>query len=489
METIATPGSLEALRFDNRYAQLGERFSEERAPEGLPDPVLAAFAPDVAALIGLDPAQAERAEFLALASGNALLHGMQPVSTVYAGHQFGVFVPQLGDGRAILLGEVVAPDGSGYEIALKGSGRTAFSRFGDGRAVVRSTIREYLCSEAMHALGIPTTRALAMTASTEPVVREGVESAALLIRVAPSFVRFGTFEYFAHRNETDALRTLADYTIDRYFPAAAEAPDRYAQFFAQVVARTIDLAAAWQAAGFMHGVMNTDNCSILGLTLDYGPYGFMEAFDSAHICNHSDEGGRYSFAMQPAVWRWNCLAFARTLVPLTPPEGLQAVIATFAERYGEAYVARMREKLGLAGTSEHDPQLVGELLDVLDAAGADYPGVFRALGEGDEETLGRLFAPAQTAWDAWHARYRERIAADPRSPGRRRAAMHAVNPLYVLRNHLAQRAIEDAQAGDFAELGRLHEILTHPFDERPGHDVYAQPRPDDVPPVGVSCSS
>jgi uncharacterized protein YdiU (UPF0061 family) len=360
---------------------------------------------------------------------------------------------------------------------------------GDGRAVLRSTIREYLCSEAMHALGIPTTRALSIAASAEPVLRESVESAALLVRVAPSFVRFGTFEYFAHRGDVDSLRTLADYTIERYYPEAAAAGDRYAAFFAAVVARTIALAAAWQAAGFMHGVMNTDNCSILGLTLDYGPYGFMEAFESGHICNHSDESGRYAFAMQPAVWRWNCSALALALEPLTARDALQAEIATFAERYGAAYVARMRAKLGLSGESAGDPHLVGELLDVLDDAAADYPRVFRALGEGDEAGLAAQFAPAGDGWAVWYARYRERIATDPRTPAARRAAMHAVNPVYVLRNHLAQRAIERAQAGDYTEVNRLHDVLANPYEDRPGLEAYAQPRPAEVPPVGVSCSS
>jgi uncharacterized protein YdiU (UPF0061 family) len=488
MDTIAAPGTLEALRFDNRYAKLGEAFSEERLPEGLPDPVLVAFAPDVAESIGLDPQEAQRPQFLAVASGNGILRGMQPIATVYAGHQFGIYVPQLGDGRAILLGEVTTPHG-GYEIALKGSGRTAFSRMGDGRAVLRSTIREFLCSEAMHALGIPSTRALSIAASAEPVIRERVESAALLIRVAPSFVRFGTFEYFAHRGDHASLRTLADYVIERYYPEAAQSQDPYAALFAAVVARTIDLAAAWQAAGFMHGVMNTDNCSILGLTLDYGPYGFMEAFDSAHICNHSDETGRYAFAMQPAVWRWNCSALGLALEPLTSRDALQAEIATFADRYGAAYTSRMRAKLGLDGEADGDPHLVGELLDVLDDAQADYPSVFRALGDGDDATLATLFAGCGDAWAVWYARYRERIAGDTRPPAVRRSAMHAVNPRYVLRNHLAQAAIERAQAGDYTEVHRLHDLLAQPFDDRPGFEAYAQPRPGDVPPVGVSCSS
>jgi uncharacterized protein YdiU (UPF0061 family) len=354
---------------------------------------------------------------------------------------------------------------------------------------LRSTIREYLCSEAMHALGIPTTRALSIAASSEPVIRESVESAALLIRVAPSFVRFGTFEYFAHRGDTVSLRTLADYVIARYYPDAAHHADPYAALFAAVVARTIDLAAAWQAAGFMHGVMNTDNCSILGLTLDYGPYGFMEDFDSAHICNHSDETGRYAFAMQPAVWRWNCSALGLALEPLTTRDALQAEITSFADRYGAAYTARMRAKLGLDGAAAGDPQLVGELLDVLDDARADYTSVFRALGDGDDAALAALFAASGDAWTVWYGRYRERIAADPRSADARRTAMHAVNPRYVLRNHLAQAAIERAQAGDYTEVNRLHDLLREPYDERPGFEAYAQPRPGDVPPVGVSCSS
>jgi uncharacterized protein YdiU (UPF0061 family) len=302
-------------------------------------------------------------------------------------------------------------------------------------------------------------------------------------------VRFGTFEYFAHRGDHASLRTLADYVIERYYPEAAQSQDPYAALFAAVVARTIDLAAAWQAAGFMHGVMNTDNCSILGLTLDYGPYGFMEAFDSAHICNHSDETGRYAFAMQPAVWRWNCSALGLALEPLTSRDALQAEIATFADRYGAAYTSRMRAKLGLDGEADGDPHLVGELLDVLDDAQADYPSVFRALGDGDDATLATLFAGCGDAWAVWYARYRERIAGDTRPPAVRRSAMHAVNPRYVLRNHLAQAAIERAQAGDYTEVHRLHDLLAQPFDDRPGFEAYAQPRPGDVPPVDVSCSS
>jgi uncharacterized protein YdiU (UPF0061 family) len=495
METIVGGScALEDLRFDNSFARLPGDFFERREPTGIPDPHLIAFNPDAAALIDLRPGEERRPEFTALGSGNALLQGMQPVAAIYAGHQFGTFVAQLGDGRAILLGEVKNAAGASWELQLKGGGMTAFSRFADGRAVLRSTIREYLCSEAMHGLGIPTTRALAMTGSAEAVYRETVETAAVLVRMAPTFVRFGSFELFASRGQTTELAILADYTIDRYFPAAARSRERYADFFGEVVTRTAQLMAAWQAVGFAHGVMNTDNFSIVGLTLDYGPFGFLDAYDPGFICNHTDAGGRYAFDQQPSIGLWNCYALARALTPLVPKADLEARLATYEPAYRAAYLERMLAKVGLAKSADGDPELVDELLKMLAAAGADYTRFFRALCDIDvtsspaDDDAAASFAD-RDRWYAWQLRYRERLARDERTEVERRAAKRTVNPRLVLRNHLAQIAIERARAGDFSEIARLHDALRSPFNDPAVDDGYAEAPPDWARTISVSCSS
>jgi len=430
METIAAQGlALEDLRFDNSFARLGTDYFERRTPTGLPDARLAAFNPAAAELIGLSADQAQRAAFVALASGNAVLPGMDPLAALYAGHQFGTFVPQLGDGRAILLGEVRNARGEPWELQLKGGGKTAFSRFGDGRAVLRSTIREYLCSEAMAGLGISTTRALAMTVSDEPVYRETIETAAVLVRMAPTFVRFGSFEVFASRGQTAQLTTLADYIIERFVPAAGTGADRYARFFAGVVTRTAELMAAWQAVGFAHGVMNTDNFSIIGLTLDYGPFGFLDAYEPGFICNHTDVGGRYAFDAQPNVGRWNCYALARALTALVDTADLEAVLATYAPTYEAAFGRRMRAKLGLGRELDGDRALVRDLLALLARDRVDYTRFFRALCELDYESTAdddrcAAFFADRDGWYAWRERYRARLAREATTPAERRDAKH-----------------------------------------------------------------
>ena len=495
MDTIAERGiALESLRFDNSFARLPNAFYERRLPTGLADAGLIAFNPDAAALIDLRPGEECRELFVAVASGNAVLPGMDPLAAIYAGHQFGSFVSQLGDGRAILLGEVRNERGESWELQLKGAGMTAFSRFADGRAVLRSTIREYLCSEAMQALGIPTTRALAMTGSADPVYRETVETAAVLVRMAPTFVRFGSFELFASRRQTAELRQLADYVIDHAFPVVAGQRDRYAQFFGAVVTLTAELMAAWQAVGFAHGVMNTDNFSITGLTLDYGPFGFLEAYDPGFICNHTDAGGRYAFDQQPTIGLWNCYALANALTPLIEKPELEALLATYEPTYRAAYLARMRAKLGLATADAGDVQLLADVLGLLEAARADYTHFFRALcgidivSTSDDDTAAGMFAD-RDGWYAWQERYRVRLAAETTSLATRRAAKRAVNPKYVLRNYLAQMAIERAQAGDFSALDRLHRVLRRPFDEQPEHNELAAAAPDWARHIEVSCSS
>ena len=358
---------------------------------------------------------------------------MEPLAAIYAGHQFGTFVPQLGDGRAILLGEVVNAAGEAWELQLKGSGLTAFSRFADGRAVLRSTIREYLCSEAIHALGIPTTRALAMTGGADPVYRETIETAAVLVRMAPTFVRFGSFELFASRGQTEHVKLLADYVIDRFFLDAGNGGDRYAHFLADVVARTARLMAAWQAVGFAHGVMNTDNFSIIGLTLDYGPFGFLDAYEPGFICNHSDAGGRYAFDAQPTIGLWNCRALAHALTSLVAADERDALLASYAGIYRDAYVERMRAKLGLLSAAAGDVSLVVDLLELLSGARADYTQFFRALCALDIESTAADDRAAEMfserdGWYGWQARYRARLAAESTTPAARRSHKQAVNP-------------------------------------------------------------
>jgi uncharacterized protein YdiU (UPF0061 family) len=498
MEVAATApgGALEDLRVGEGYAALGERFVERRSPTPLPEPYLVAFNPDAAALLDLAEDQARRPEFLRLISGGARFRSVEPFAAVYAGHQFGYYVPRLGDGRAIALGEVETPAGDRYEWQLKGAGRTAFSRFADGRAVLRSTIREYLCSEAMHHLGIPTTRALAVAGSDEAVIRERPETAAVLSRIAPSHVRFGTFEYFHHAGEHETLRSLADATIERFFEEAARERGsvRYASFLREVVARTARLIAQWQAAGFEHGVLNTDNMSILGLTIDYGPFGFMEAYDPGWVCNHSDDGGRYAFERQPAIGLWNCRALALALSSLLPAEEAREPLDAFAPAYAARRLELLRAKFGLHDERPGDAALLDDGLALLAEARADYPGFFRAL-----PALGSTPGPHEAAldgllrgacgWVRWRERYRARLAAQPLDGAARRAGMNRVNPKYVLRAHLAQNAIAAAQQRDFGELARLHAVLRRPFDEQPENERYALPPPEGTPPPVIGCSS
>jgi hypothetical protein len=484
---IAPPRSLalEDLRFANSFAALGDAFCERRLPAGIPGARLAGFSADAAALLDLRPGEEMRLLFTQLVNGNAVLDGMEPVAAVYGGHQFGVWAGQLGDGRAILLGEVAQPNP--IELQIKGSGMTAFSRFADGRAVVRSTVREFLASEAMHALGVPTTRALAMAAGDEPVRREQIERAATVIRLAPSFVRFGSFEIFHYRDRKSELKTLADYVIDRFYPDSGTGDDRYARFFAAVVERTAALMAHWQAVGFAHGVMNTDNFSILGLTLDYGPYGFVETYDPGFICNHTDESGRYAFDRQPTIGLWNCYALAEALSSLIARKDLDDALARYQDAYRATFLSLMRAKLGLTEARDDDADFVLELFRLLHGRRADWTNFWRALSHADAGALSLLGEDERSR--AWFDRYTERRAADERPDEERRAAMRAVNPKYVLRNWVAQQAIEACEAGDDSVIAAALGVLHAPYDEHPEHDAWAQPAPDRYRDLEVSCSS
>ncbi|MBE0615654.1 MAG: YdiU family protein [Burkholderiales bacterium] len=486
--------SLEELRFENRYGKLPQAFYTRLSPTPLPEPYLVAFNPAAADLIGLARDEAARPEFTEIFCGNRLLPGFDPLAANYAGHQFGMFVPQLGDGRAILLGEAAGAQGR-WDLQLKGAGLTPYSRMGDGRAVLRSTIREYLASEAMHALGIPTTRALAIVGSDQPVIRETVESAAVLTRMAKSHVRFGSFELFSSRRQHEHVRTLADHVIDQHYPQLREAEQPYLELLREVIVRTARLVAQWQAVGFCHGVMNTDNMSILGLTIDYGPYGFMEGFDWGHICNHSDDGGRYAYNMQPRVAHWNLYCLAEALLPLIEMEDAEDALRAYEGEYERRYTALMRAKFGLASEQDEDAALVQDTLKLLHQARADYTIFFRRLGafdaapEADNAPLRDLFQN-RDAFAAWTARYRLRLAAEAGRDAERKLRMDGVNPKYVLRNHLAEAAIRKAaDQRDYSEIERLMRLLAHPYDEQPAMQSYAEAAPQGTAPLSVSCSS
>jgi len=490
VDLVAAPArGLAELPVVPGLSKLGERFVEFRDPTPLPEPHLIAFNADVAALLELDPAVALQPDFVKLAAGNARFSGVASYAALYAGHQFGTFVAQLGDGRAITLGEVVTSDGARHEWQVKGAGMTAFSRFGDGRAVLRSTIREYLAGEALHHLGIPTTRALAIAGSAEPVFRERPETAAVLSRIAPSHLRFGSFEVFHYRGDAEAVAKLADYAIGRFFPElhALEGSEKYAGLLREVSERTARLIAQWQSVGFAHGVLNTDNMSILGLTLDYGPYGFLDAYEPGFICNHTDETGRYAFDRQPGIGLWNCKALAVALSTLISKEQADAALAAYEPAYRERAVALLHAKLGLREEREGDVELAVDFLELLAAERADHTRAFRALSDGEENLT--EYCKDEARLQAWSQRYRARLDAEGSNAVERGAAMKRVNPKFILRNYLAQQAISAAEAGDFAEIARLHTVLRAPFDEQPENEAYAAAPPDWASEISISCSS
>jgi uncharacterized protein YdiU (UPF0061 family) len=492
---------LEALAFDNRYGRLPGAYYSRLAPTPFEAPAhLVHFNADAAALIDLDPAEAGRPALVAYLSGRRRLPGSDSLAMVYAGHQFGHYVPRLGDGRALLLGQVRNRQGELWDLHLKGGGQTPYSRDGDGRAVLRSTVREYLCSEAMHGLGIPTTRALCLVGSPEEVYRERIESGATLLRLSPSHVRFGSFEYFYYREELHRLEPLADYVIAEHYPELLGHPDRYTELFRQVMQRTAELMARWQAVGFAHGVMNTDNMSILGLTLDYGPYGFMDAYDPGFVCNHSDRWGRYAFERQPEIGLWNLSCLGQALLPVmaADPEvaadKARAILDEYRPRYDAAYLALMRQKLGLREAREGDTGLIEDLMTLMAANRVDYTILFRSLAELDTAPSPGRTGPRdqflnREAFDAWASDYRARLAAEGSVDGERRTAMNRVNPRYVLRNYLAQIAIDQAERGEYGEIDRLMRLLQRPFEDQPRMEAYAGYPPDWASGIAVSCSS
>lgn len=497
MTVPASPHTGE-LSLENLFASLPPAHYTNLMPTPLPAPYLVCASASAAALIGLDVADINHPALLETFSGNHIPAGSIPVSAVYSGHQFGVWAGQLGDGRAITLGDVAAPGiapAARLELQLKGAGLTPYSRMGDGRAVLRSSIREFLCSEAMAALGIPTTRALCVTGSDQIVMREQRETAAVATRMAPSFVRFGSFEHWFYNEKHDELKTLADYVIDQFYPQFKTAGNPYQALLTEVSLRTAHMIAHWQAVGFMHGVMNTDNMSILGLTLDYGPFGFMEAFNATHICNHTDQQGRYSYARQPQIGEWNCYALGQALLPLIGDvDETQAALRIYKPAYAEKFTELMRAKLGLQTQQADDGKLFDALFAVLQGSHADFTLFFRHLGAvqidkaASWEPVRDLFID-RPALDAWALQYGARLRLEHSDDAERKLAMHAVNPKYVLRNYLAQIAIEKAQNKDFSEVARLLQVLEKPFDEQVENEKYAALPPDWASDLEVSCSS
>ena len=491
---------LEFPVFDNSFAALPEAFYTRLQPQPLPAPYVVGISSEVAELLGLPPALLESPEFAEIFAGNRPLPGAEPLAAVYSGHQFGVWAGQLGDGRAHLLGGL-RNDLGHWEIQLKGAGKTPYSRGADGRAVLRSSIREFLCSEAMAGLGVPTTRALCVIGADYPVRREAIESAAVVTRVAPGFVRFGSFEHWASRDKPLELQQLADYVIDTFRSECRTAANPYDALLRDVSRRTGELMAQWMTVGFMHGVMNTDNMSILGLTLDYGPFGFMEAFDVGHVCNHSDHQGRYTYRNQPHVGQWNLYCLADAFLPLI--QDSQQARAAIDDTYGDAFAATFERlllaKLGLRSALADDEAFIGATFGFLQQHRPDFTLFFRTLSKlpaaVNPENQAKTDAPLRdlfvdrTACDAWLANWRARLAQTPWADSERQAAMLAANPKYVLRNWLAEQAIRLANNKDFSEVRRLLACLRKPYDEQPEFEEYAALPPDWARGLEVSCSS
>ena len=415
-------------------------------------------------------------EFLEICSGDKQLGQERPVSTVYAGHQFGYFVPQLGDGRSCLIGEL-----EGNELSLKGAGTSPFSRGADGRAVLRSSIREYLCSIAMQGLNIPTTKALAIVASSSEVYREHVEPAAIVTRVAESHIRFGHFEYFSSQGQNENVKKLANFVIKHYMPDVKQGD--YLGLLRVVVKSTAVMIARWQAQGFSHGVMNTDNMSILGLTIDYGPFSFMEVYDPGFICNHSDTQGRYSFERQPSVALWNLHRLADTLKTLIEEEQLKEALSMYEKILVKEYSLLMRNKFGFTVKDESDNAIINNFLELLYTNKKDYHQSIRLLSNDDQSSLGKAFDP-------WFKDYHKRLKIETEDPNQRRALMNKVNPKYILRNYLAEVAIRRAEDhNEYAEIDSLFKLLRAPFEEHEGYESYDSETPEWAQNLELSCSS
>ena len=485
------------ITFTNRYAMLGDKFYVKTRPTSVADPALIKFNQSLAQEMGLATVDMDEQAITSLFAGNAVPKGAEPLAMVYAGHQFGNFVPQLGDGRALLLGDLVSPDGVSGDIHLKGSGQTAYSRNGDGRAALGPVLREYLVSEAMAKLGVPTTRALAAVTTGEQVVREQMLPGGIITRLATSFVRVGTFQYFSARNDLDAVRQLADYVIERNYPALSGMEQPYAALLQAVVDRQTALIAKWMQLGFIHGVMNTDNVSIAGETIDYGPCAFMDAYAHDRVYSYIDRNGRYAYHNQPAIGLWNLTRLAETLLPLLAEntdaavEIAQDILKTYQPTYDHAWLAGMRAKCGLttdvdAAESADDRTLIEALFNTMADNHADFTLLFFHLSQLDarvsdkDNDCRRLFDDPDR-FDAWAVQWRERLSKEKQDDAARQANMRTVNPVYIPRNHQIEAAIRAAEdQGDLSVFHDLHEVLQNPFTQQAGKDRYTlPPEPDE----------
>lgn len=486
------------FQFDNTYARELEGFYVAWQGAKVPSPKLLLLNRKLADDLGLDPDALDTPEGAAVFAGVNAPDGASPLAQVYAGHQFGGFSPQLGDGRALLIGEVIDKNGQRRDIQLKGSGPTPFSRGGDGKAVLGPVLREYIIGEAMHALGVPTTRALAAVSTGETIFRDGPKPGAVLTRVASSHLRVGTFQFFAARSETEKLRQLADYAIQRHDPDLADAPDKYLRLYRRVVERQAALVANWILVGFIHGVMNTDNTTISGETIDYGPCAFMDAYDPATVFSSIDVGGRYAFARQPQMAQWNLARFGESLLALIDPDDIDngvalvsAELSRFPEIYNNHWRAGMRRKLGLSHERNDDQEFFEALLTVMQAQKADYTLTFRHLGEAASGAIDKvrnlLIDP--TALDTWLSIWRSRLESEADDAGEIKVRMDSVNPLYIPRNHKVEEALQAAETGEMGPTLRLLEVLADPFTERAGLQDYATPAPEDFGSYQTFCGT
>lgn len=480
------------LRFDNSFARLPTLFYTHQAPTPFQHPHLVSFNADVAELLGLPPQWETQKESLHYLSAQSLFLGCNPLAMKYTGHQFGAYNPDLGDGRGLLFGEVINANNERWDLHLKGAGTTPYSRFADGRAVLRSCIREYLASEALHGLGIKTTRALCIIGSDEAVRREKTETGAMLWRVADSHIRFGHFEWLFHSGQHTALKQLADYVIQRHYPSAAHSPHPYLHFFERVIEQTALMITQWQLYGFAHGVMNTDNFSITGATFDFGPYGFMDRYEPGFICNHSDYAGRYAWNQQPNIGLWNLNALAHALSGLIDRDALIEALHRYEPTVLEHYASGLRKKLGFTQARPEDRELGMGFLDLLMKNQMDYTESFRDLSQlslSDTKPAIRDKFIDREAFDAWLERYQARLAAENSQDSARQTLMKSANPKYILRNYLAQLAIEEAEQGRFDQIETLRLLLKNPFDEQPEHSALSAPPPDWGRHLEISCSS
>ncbi|MEE2986755.1 MAG: YdiU family protein [Nitrospinota bacterium] len=491
---------IEELKFDNSFSRLKADFYQEKDPDPVTGPYLVDFSPGASELIGLQPEESDKPEFLEIFSGNKVLSGSKPLAMVYSGHQFGVYNPRLGDGRGLLLGETLNCDGEKWDIHLKGCGPTHFARGYDGRATLRSSIREYLGGEALHGLGIPTTRSLAVIGIRELIYRETPELAAILVRISDTHIRFGSFEYFHYTNKPDLITELVEYTIARHFPEFENEADKYRLFYKEVIKRTAYLIARWQSFGFVHGVMNTDNMSITGCTFDYGPYGFLDRFNPNFTPNHSDTHGRYSYGSQAEIGYWNLSKLGEALSVVLPLPSLQEELEHYREQFNRFYREEMSQKLGLQIQDSEFSQLVEHLFKLLLKNPVDYTLFFRSLSEfpsGSVDKLKRQFNEGKDL-EQFLSLYSKLIDREGLDDEERKIQMDRANPKFILRNYLLQRAIDKAlKESDFSEVNRLRIVFQDPFKDRPkifstygiDPEIYASETPESFVEMQLGCSA